>query len=80
MEFPEDVLRIIKEYSMPVTRSDWRICGKINKLDYMREFKKVVMQRHLRVMSCNHEEYVRVYRTYKTMFTIRNYDITFHSL
>jgi len=24
MELPEDVLQIIKEYSMPVTRPDWR--------------------------------------------------------
>lgn len=28
MEFPEDVLRIIKEYAKPIwTRSDWRFCG-----------------------------------------------------
>lgn len=24
MELPEDILKIIKEYSMPVTRPDWR--------------------------------------------------------
>lgn len=24
MELPEDVLRIVKEYSMPITRPDWR--------------------------------------------------------
>ena len=24
MELPDDVLKIIKEYSMPITRSDWR--------------------------------------------------------
>lgn len=24
MELPDDVLKIIKEYSMPLTRSDWR--------------------------------------------------------
>ena len=24
MEFPDDILQIIKEYSMPMTRPDWR--------------------------------------------------------
>jgi hypothetical protein len=24
MELPEDILKIIKEYSMPITRPDWR--------------------------------------------------------
>lgn len=29
MEFPSDILDIIKEYSMPITNADWRRCGKI---------------------------------------------------
>jgi hypothetical protein len=28
MEFPEDVLGLIREFSQPMTRADWRVCKK----------------------------------------------------
>jgi hypothetical protein len=31
---PSNVLRIISEYSKPVTRPDWRTCGLIRKTEY----------------------------------------------
>ena len=31
MELPEDVLRLVKEYSMPITRPDWRTLHKMTK-------------------------------------------------
>ena len=29
MQLPDDVLLIIREYSKPITRSDWRTCGRL---------------------------------------------------
>ena len=34
MELPDDVLSIIKEYSMPITRSDWRKGCYYNRFPY----------------------------------------------
>ena len=38
MELPEDVLRIIKEYSMPLTRPDWRKLHKMTNDSYLVDF------------------------------------------
>ena len=40
MEFPDDVLSIIKEYARPVTRPDWRTCGKMTRYHFKQEFKR----------------------------------------
>ena len=37
MEFPDDVVQIIKEYSMPLTRSDWRTLHKMPYYRYKHE-------------------------------------------
>jgi hypothetical protein len=79
MELPDDVLRIIKEYSLPVTRADWRTCGKMTRHHYKQEFKKIVMQRHYMILTCRNEDYDRIYHTYKPLFHIRKYDTTFHN-
>jgi len=36
MEFPPEIIKLIKEYSMPITRPDWRTCCKFSyyKLKY----------------------------------------------
>ena len=34
MELPEDVIRIIKEYSRPITRPDWRTLHKMTITHY----------------------------------------------
>jgi hypothetical protein len=34
MELPDDVLKIIKEYSMPITRPDWRKGCYYNRFPY----------------------------------------------
>lgn len=34
MELPEDVLKIIKEYSRPLTRPDWRILHRMPEFAY----------------------------------------------
>ena len=38
MEFPEDVLTLIKEYSMPVTRPDWRTLQLMTYDKYLTEY------------------------------------------
>ena len=37
MELPSDVLSIIKEYSKPITRSDWRTVHKFTQDDLCKE-------------------------------------------
>ena len=45
MELPDDVLILIKEYSMPVTRADWRTLQKMTVLDLKDEFYKEYAKR-----------------------------------
>ena len=78
MELPEDVIKIIKEYSMPITRPDWKHCGKINRYIYVREFKHIVMKRHYVLMSCTNR-YIFLYDSYKPLFTIKRFDTLFYS-
>ena len=79
MEFPDDVLRIIKAYSMPFTRADWRTCCKFSQRQLKQGFKHVVMQRHYKIITCRNEEYMHIYYNYKPLFQIRKYDAMFHS-
>ena len=37
MELPEDLLPLIKEYSMPVTRSDWRYLHRMTYSQYVKD-------------------------------------------
>ena len=80
MEFPDDVLRIIQQYARPLTRPDWRTCGKIRQYIVKRDFKKLVMQRHYKIMTCANEDYASMYHNYKPLFQIRKYDAMFHNL
>ena len=45
MELPDDVLRIIKEYSKPVTRPDWRTIHKMTLSLYKREVMIIISER-----------------------------------
>jgi len=38
MELPDDVLQLIKEYSMPITRPDWRTLHKMTYMEYETAF------------------------------------------
>ena len=38
MELPDDVLKIIKEYSKPLTRPDWRTLHRMSDEKYFEEF------------------------------------------
>jgi|LauGreSBDMM110SN_4_FD.fasta_scaffold199178_2 hypothetical protein len=45
-ELPDDVLNIISEYSKPLTRGNWRTCGKMNHLTFHTELKKYTTYEH----------------------------------
>ena len=47
-DLPEDILKIIKEYSMPVTRPDWRTLHKMPIRLYMGEYiHRLIKQEHM---------------------------------
>lgn len=50
MELPIEILKIIKEYSMPVTRGDWRKLHKYTKDnfedDLYKEYNKTIRENH----------------------------------
>ena len=37
MELPVEIQWLIKEYSMPLTRSDWRTIHRMNNMSFLRE-------------------------------------------
>ena len=46
MEFPDDVLRLIKEYSQPITRPDWRSLHHLTLSVYMNNYLENLKKRH----------------------------------
>jgi hypothetical protein len=57
MELPEDILKIIKEYSMPITRPDWRTLHIMPNHTY-----KQLLYRHSIVYSRQNMYYVKIKR------------------
>ena len=37
-ELPEEILQIIREYSKPITRPDWRTCGQFKKRQFVKDY------------------------------------------
>ena len=70
MELPEDVLRLIKEYSMPVTRHDWRTMNRMPQKKYIYEFLMAMNKRTYNIRSYPYK-YNR--RTYYRVFNSSNY-------
>ena len=69
LELPDDVLQIIKEYSRPLTRPDWRTLHKMPEETYFDEF---VAQYNARAKYINNhpEQDNPLYRT--TLFRYKN--------
>lgn len=55
MELPDDVLRIIKEYSKPLTRPDWRTLHKMPSDIYLAAYKTEYHKRILYIL--NHPDW-----------------------
>jgi hypothetical protein len=67
MELPDDVLRIIKEYSMPITRPDWKRYIIISEKTLHNLFEQQLSIRHFKLRNANRNEYLRL-RSYKPIF------------
>ena len=46
-QLPDDVLSIIRDYSKPLTRCDWKTCGKISQTKFNLELKKYIIHEDL---------------------------------
>jgi len=68
MELPDDVLRLIKEYAMPVTRPDWKSYIIMNERTLHILFEQQLSIRHLRLINTNGAEHLIVLRSYKLIF------------
>ena len=74
MELPDDVLQIIKEYSRPVTRSDWKYNIIITKKILHQEFQKQLGYRAWRLRHASGHEYLRLLK-YKPVFNNNRYKL-----
>ena len=66
MELPDDVLQLIREYSMPLTRPDWRTLHKMTVVEYKNEFYNQYM---FRFHAVRHNPYMK----FKEVFTGFNF-------
>ena len=58
MELPDDILIIIKEYSMPITRPDWRKGCYFNRYPYRIHNKLYTFKYMLRLLYKIHQDLV----------------------
>lgn len=65
MDLPDDVVQIIKEYSMPMTRPDWRTLRRIPLQLYKHEYLDILKKRH----SISYEKFL----TSNRVFTLNRY-------
>ena len=81
LELPDDVLRLVKEYSMPLTRPDWRTLHLMPYKLYESEFYNVHYNRRLYIQLMNpnmdYREYLQINIIYKPMFQRWYYDMLF---
>ena len=68
MELPDDVLQIIREYSKPVTRPDWRTLHKMTQRHYNDEYYSQFFSRLSVLHRCRHDRYNYLVAHYKPVF------------
>ena len=68
MELPEDVLRLVKEYSMPATRSDWRTLHLMPHDKYISEYDYQYRARLKYIHSHDNYELTGTLNLYKNVF------------
>ena len=78
---PDDVLQIIKEYAMPVTRPDWRTLHLMPYNLYKSEFYNLYHERRLYIQLINpnmeYSDYLQISKNYKPLFHRWYYDFLF---
>jgi len=72
MEFPDDILRLIKEYSRPISRPDWRTLHKMPYNKYLTLFHNEYRKR-IHHMNNLHQTYRLVGARYKELFNEKHY-------
>ena len=64
LELPDDILQLIKEYSMPITRPDWRTLHKMPYQLYETEFYFVYQKRYRHLNGQMNNNYKRIFSGY----------------
>jgi hypothetical protein len=72
MELPDDVLRLVNEYSMPLTRPDWRTLHIMTYHQFTYEFHKQCCQRWKKLQYVDSD--------YKVIFNETNYGRIMYSI
>ena len=70
---PDDVLKIIKDYTRPLTRPDWRTLHLMPLQKYSDDYYTQYMKRRFVLYSCSYEEYYRLESNYKRIFNRNNF-------
>jgi hypothetical protein len=76
MELPDDIIRIIRDYSMPISRPDWRHCGQIRETNLKVEFHQKTKYREMKLLYCPHYQ-LHYYKTTNRVFAFSRYWDTF---
>ena len=74
---PDDVIQIIKEYSMPLTRPDWKTLRIMPNITYRGEYYLIYLKRRDKLNAANYEEYIHLTIFYKPQFSGWNYQKMF---
>ena len=68
MELPEDILQIIREYSKPVTRPDWRSMHLMRQYTLHIEFERQMFRRFKKLNIDYGLEFLQLLSNYKPLF------------
>ena len=64
MELPQDLLPLIKEFSMPITRPDWRSIHIMTLDVYRNSYRSEVRKRYIKITNGKSIEYKRMFQLY----------------
>jgi hypothetical protein len=78
MELPDDVLRLIKEYSKPATNPKWKTLRIMPNITYRGEYYLIFLKRRNKLNCASYEEYIHLNVFYKPQFSSWHYDRLFN--
>jgi hypothetical protein len=68
MELPDDVLQIIRDYSKPLTRPNWRTLHLMKPIRLHNEFERQMFCRFNKLETVNDVVFIRLINSYKIIF------------
>ena len=68
MELPDDIVQIIREYSKPLTRPDWRTMHLMKAIRLHNEFERQMFRRYKKLETVYGVDFLRLLRSYKPIF------------